>query len=84
MQEGKICLGPISLGGCNAVCLNSRQECWACRGILDQADEKILNLIKILAHHGWNKNEIIEKMEFFGARDRIEKAFQKAEKTKLK
>jgi len=74
LQQGKICLGPIAVGGCNAVCLNSRQECWACRGILDQSDEKITNLIKILAHHGWSKDEIIEKMEFFGARDRIEKA----------
>jgi len=82
LQEGKICLGPIALGGCNSVCLNSRQECWACRGILDESDQKITNLIKILAHHGWEKNEILEKMEFFGARDRIEQALLKVDKNK--
>ena len=74
LQQGKICLGPLALGGCNAVCLNSRQECWACRGILDNAQEKIKNLVKILQKHGWSTAEIKEKMEFFGARDRIEAA----------
>ena len=82
LQQGKICLGPIALAGCNAVCLNSRQECWACRGILDQADEKIKNLIKIMQNHGWSLAEILEKMEFFGARDRIEAALQKPEDKK--
>ncbi|MBD3359587.1 MAG: hypothetical protein GF365_02670 [Candidatus Buchananbacteria bacterium] len=84
LQQGKICLGPIALGGCNAVCLNSRQECWACRGILDQADQKIINLIKILVDHGWTKADILEKMEFFGARDRIEQALAAADKDKNK
>ncbi len=84
LQQGKICLGPIAIGGCNAVCLNSRQECWACRGILDQADQKIINLMKILFDHGWNKDQILEKMEFFGTRDRIEEALQEAEKMKAK
>lgn len=84
LQQGKICLGPLAVGGCNAVCLNSRQECWACRGILDQADEKIKNLIKILSSHGWSKADILEKMEFFGARDRIEAALAEAEAAKAK
>jgi len=76
LQAGKICLGPLAIGGCNAVCLNSSQECWACRGILNQADEKIKNLIKILNNHGWSHQDILEKMEFFGARDRIEAALR--------
>ncbi len=79
LQQGKICLGPLALGGCNSVCLNSRQECWACRGILDQADEKIKNLMKILQNHGWSMADILEKMEFFGARDRIEEALKPKE-----
>lgn len=82
LQEGKICLGPISIGGCNAVCLNSRQECWACRGILDQSKEKILNLIKIMVDHSWSKDDILEKMEFFGARDRIEQVLVEVDKKK--
>lgn len=82
LQEGKICLGPIAKAGCNAVCLNSHQECWACRGILDESREKIENLIKILQNHGYSMEDILEKMEFFGARDRIEAAIQPPENKK--
>ena len=84
LQEGKICLGPIALAGCNAVCLNSRQECWSCRGILDQAYEKIRNLIKILQNHDYSLADILEKMEFFGARDRIEAALNVPKQEKKK
>lgn len=77
LQQGKICLGPIALGGCNAVCLNSRQECWACRGILSDSKEKINNLVKILKNHGHSVADIKEKMETFGARDRIENVIKK-------
>jgi sulfhydrogenase subunit delta len=84
LQQGKICLGPIAIAGCNSVCLNSRQECWACRGILDQSDEKIKNLIKIMQNHGWSIADILEKMEFFGARDRIEEALNATEDLKPK
>ena len=82
LQAGKICLGPLAIGGCNAVCLNSAQECWACRGILDQSEEKINNLLKILKKQGWTKDEINEKMEFFGARDRIAEAIIKTRQKK--
>jgi DNA-binding transcriptional MerR regulator len=51
---------------------------------LDQADEKIRNLIKILQNHGWSIAEILEKMEFFGARDRIEAALNEAKIEKKK
>jgi tRNA U54 and U55 pseudouridine synthase Pus10 len=64
--------------------LNSRQECWACRGILDQAEEKIKNLIKILQNHNYSIADILEKMEFFGARDRIEAALNEPKPEKKK
>ncbi len=84
LQQGKICLGPIAKAGCNAVCLNSHQECWACRGIISQSAQKTKNLIKILKSHGWSKADVLEKMEFFGARDRIEAALKEAEEANKK
>lgn len=32
LKHGKICLGPITRGGCNSVCINNNLECWGCRG----------------------------------------------------
>lgn len=83
LQKGEICLGPISLGGCQAVCLKSKQACWGCRGLFEGAKvENFMNhLLKIFP-----KEEIYSVMEVFGARDSIIAEWEKqiGKKTKAK
>ncbi|MBU0732304.1 hypothetical protein KKC88_05500 [Patescibacteria group bacterium] len=38
LQKGEPCLGPISLGGCDAVCPAAGMACEACRGPLEDAN----------------------------------------------
>ena len=67
LQKGKICLGPITLAGCNAVCLRSKQPCWGCRGKYDGANAD--NLIRHLSKK-FTRDQINRVMEVFGLRDR--------------
>ena len=32
LQKDELCCGPITLAGCDAVCLKAGQACWGCRG----------------------------------------------------
>jgi len=81
LQEGMICLGPITLGGCKAVCLKSRQPCWGCRGLCEGA--KVKNLMKHLLSN-FPRQEVYQTMEVFGARDTIIEALAKEGKPGLK
>jgi len=42
----KPCLGPITQGGCNAICISSGSPCYGCFGL--RQDAEIGNLIKVL------------------------------------
>jgi len=79
LQQGQICLGPITLGGCQAVCLKSKQACWGCRGLFEGA--KVKNLMKKLLAD-FPREEIYRVMEVFGARDSIIKELVDIDKIK--
>ena len=67
LDEGKICLGPITSGGCNSLCPSSRFECWGCRGPCD--DPNYEEFIKMLKDKKCNKKEIKERLQsFFGTK----------------
>lgn len=68
LQKGEICLGPITLGGCKAVCLKSKQACWGCRGLFEGA--QINNLMNYLFKK-FSREKIYQIMEVFGIRDDI-------------
>jgi coenzyme F420-reducing hydrogenase gamma subunit len=38
IKDGVACLGPVTRGGCDSVCVNGGQSCFGCRGALDQAN----------------------------------------------
>ncbi len=46
LSQGKACLGPVTRGGCNSICVNGGEMCFGCRGAIDQANFK--KLIEIL------------------------------------
>jgi len=42
IDEGKPCLGPITMGGCGAYCPSRSRECVGCRGLYEDANVKAL------------------------------------------
>jgi len=63
LDEGKICLGPITKAGCNAVCPSNGFECYGCRGL--SGDENIEAFIKMLEDRGFERKEIIQRLMTF-------------------
>lgn len=80
LQKGEICLGPITLGGCQAVCLKSKQDCWGCRGLFEGA--QVFNLMTHLLNK-FPREQVYRVMEVFGARDTILKELSIQENKKL-
>jgi sulfhydrogenase subunit delta len=35
-ERGEFCLGPITRGGCNAICVTAGRKCWGCRALVDE------------------------------------------------
>lgn len=68
LQKGEPCMGPVTLGGCKAVCLRSKRFCYGCRGPLPgsgpQIKKHIKNLEKLVG-----KKYLAEVMETYGAED---------------
>jgi sulfhydrogenase subunit delta len=70
LDEGKICLGPVTYGGCNSVCPNNAQYCIGCRGIMDDAN--ISAHVKLLKSQGHKITEIKEAFQtIFGKHPRL-------------
>ena len=63
LELGKPCLGPITLGGCDAVCLNGGFECWGCRGHTD--DTNLPAFVDLLRSKGFSQEFILERMRTF-------------------
>lgn len=63
--EGKPCMGPITQGGCKAVCISGGSPCYGCFGIRDQAN--ILALIKLFEKFT-DRDEIKRYLTMFHSR----------------
>jgi len=63
LDIGKLCLGPITRGGCGSVCTNSRLECWGCRGPTTDANYE--ELLKLLRDKGFDTRYIKKRMKTF-------------------
>jgi coenzyme F420-reducing hydrogenase gamma subunit len=63
-DKGQLCLGPITLGGCDAPCPAGGLGCWGCRGPAPEANfEEFFNIVK---EHGFDKDLVNERLSFFG------------------
>lgn len=63
LDQGKPCLGPITAGGCHAVCINGGLECWGCRG--PTHDMNLDLMVKILREKGFDDKFIQDRMRTF-------------------
>lgn len=63
-EKGELCLGPITRGGCNAVCPAGGLGCWGCRG--PSAAPNYEGFLEIARREGFSDEEISERLSFFG------------------
>jgi len=61
---GEPCLGPVTRGGCDSWCPNSRFGCWGCRGPADDAN--MVQMLEILKNYGFSAETILDRLECFG------------------
>ena len=65
LDEKKICLGPLTKGGCKAVCTNHGFDCYGCRGVTDDANFE--EYFRLLKEKGIEEKETKQRMETFVA-----------------
>lgn len=63
LEQGKICLGPITNGGCGALCPTNNTECYGCRG--PNKDANIKAFLEMLNSRGYTSKEVHDKMKTF-------------------
>lgn len=63
LEEGKLCLGPITNGGCGALCPSNNTTCYGCRGPCKDANLKAF--IELLKEKGFTQKELHDKMKTF-------------------
>ena len=63
LDRDMLCLGPVTSGGCNAICINGGFECWGCRGPTDDANFKTAE--KLYESKGFSADVIRKRMSTF-------------------
>ncbi len=61
---GEPCLGPITRGGCDSWCPNSRMGCWGCRGPAEDAN--VEQMKEIMKKNGFSEETMLDRLECFG------------------
>jgi coenzyme F420-reducing hydrogenase gamma subunit len=63
IESGQLCLGPITVAGCNARCPSHNQPCMGCRGPVEEAN--ISSEIKVLREKGFTWADIQNGLRTF-------------------
>jgi len=63
LDEGEICLGPITTGGCDAICPTKGLKCYGCRGLTN--DVNFDEYFTLLESKGKSAREVKQIMETF-------------------
>lgn len=63
IEAGRLCLGPITVAGCNARCPSHNQPCIGCRGPVEEAN--VSSEIKVLKEKGFTSVDIRNRLRTF-------------------
>jgi sulfhydrogenase subunit delta len=68
LQKSEPCMGPMTLGGCGAICLRSKIFCYGCRGPIRGQDRNkhLANMEKLVG-----RKYVREILETFGVEDEV-------------
>ncbi len=64
-EKGIACMGPVTRGGCRAVCVSFGSICWGCRGLLDDANTDAHR--ETLGNHGLGDDEITKRFDLYSS-----------------
>jgi len=65
LEKGQLCLGPVSVAGCDARCLSYGIPCCGCRGPVEEAN--IASEVEILREKGFSLGDIDNQLRTFAA-----------------
>jgi sulfhydrogenase subunit delta len=69
IERGEACLGPVTVGGCEARCPYNNAPCIGCRGpIKDEAN--VAGELSMLLEKGWRKEDVVNRLKLFATRYR--------------
>ena len=66
-DKGMVCLGPITRGGCDAICPSFGQFCTGCRGLISNPNKNAM--LEILTDHGISLDEAKKRILLFNSYD---------------
>ncbi|MFZ5954930.1 MAG: hypothetical protein ACOYT4_00745 [Nanoarchaeota archaeon] len=67
LEKGEICLGPITNGGCKALCPSNKTKCYGCRGPCKDANIK--SFVEILKEKGYSEKSFQNQIQTFAGLD---------------
>ncbi|MFH0977770.1 MAG: NADH:ubiquinone oxidoreductase [Candidatus Woesearchaeota archaeon] len=65
LSQGRLCLGPITFGGCDAICPSNKLPCDGCRGKTEDANFNALK--QVLEDNGFSKQDIKKLASLFNS-----------------
>ena len=71
-DRGEFCLGPVTRGGCGAICITAGRKCWGCRSLVD--DPNVNAEKDLLAKHGLTVNDLLLQFNLFNGNLEVAKA----------
>ena len=66
-DKGMVCLGPITRGGCDAICPSFGQFCTGCRGLISNPNKNAM--LEIFTEHGISLEEAKKRILLFNSYD---------------
>ena len=67
IEKGEMCLGPVTVAGCNARCPSYNVACIGCRGPVPYGIAWFDSLARTFKEKGFSKEEVKERMKIFAA-----------------